>query len=555
MAISRFNPVGAFGGSDGGAVFIRGRGQSRPGADIQTYVDGAPVYMGVFNHPLMDILPVGAVGAIRIAKGPQPQRFGDAMAAVELETKTAPADGLSTNLTLGLGDFETRRVQADHAGRAGAFDWLVAGSHIASDGHRPDAAGEMNAALAKVGWRFADGWTAGLTLLRSDNSATDPGPLGQPALKNGRYDTDLTLAVGRLAYAGERIEAALTAWSTDGRGYWFRQAGTAGDTLTDWSGGGARLQGALRLWTGGEIALGLEAEEIEGTSLFRPTNRPATRFNSPAFTIASAVAGVSQQLEVAGWTVTPSAGARLYSHSDFPEESAPFAGVVAAKGPWQARAQWARGVNYPGIDVVVFATAVIPGLGQSWRGLRAETLDHAELGFRYAGARLEVDAAWFRDDGQDRYIFIPPPPPPPRYVNRGGVDVEGFEASVTVRPLSGLSLYAGGTWLDAAPADLPYTPEWSVTFGANAAFGPWRASFDAQGLADQTVLSQGRASNAVNTVRNPGFWVANARIARLIGDRFEAFLALDNLFDETYGYRPGYPMPGASAQAGLTARF
>ena len=32
--ISRYNPVGSFGGAEGGSVFIRGMGLSRPGSEI-----------------------------------------------------------------------------------------------------------------------------------------------------------------------------------------------------------------------------------------------------------------------------------------------------------------------------------------------------------------------------------------------------------------------------------------------------------------------------------------------------------------------------------------
>ena len=36
--------------------------------------------------------------------------------------------------------------------------------------------------------------------------------------------------------------------------------------------------------------------------------------------------------------------------------------------------------------------------------------------------------------------------------------------------------------------------------------------------------------------------------------RIDVFLAVENLFDESYAYRPGYPMPGSSAQVGVTVR-
>jgi len=43
VVISRYNPIGAYGGCDGGAIFIRGHGSSRPGAEIATLTDGGAV--------------------------------------------------------------------------------------------------------------------------------------------------------------------------------------------------------------------------------------------------------------------------------------------------------------------------------------------------------------------------------------------------------------------------------------------------------------------------------------------------------------------------------
>lgn len=55
-----------------------------------------------------------------------------------------------------------------------------------------------------------------------------------------------------------------------------------------------------------------------------------------------------------------------------------------------------------------------------------------------------------------------------------------------------------------------------------------------------------------------GFAVANLRVAYpvpALGSKGEVFLAVENLFDRNYAYRPGYPMPGRSAQIGVAASF
>ena len=51
-----------------------------------------------------------------------------------------------------------------------------------------------------------------------------------------------------------------------------------------------------------------------------------------------------------------------------------------------------------------------------------------------------------------------------------------------------------------------------------------------------------------------GFFLLNGRAARKVGAG-EVFLAAENLTDERYEYRPGYPMPGINAMAGLNWSF
>jgi outer membrane cobalamin receptor len=40
-----------------------------------------------------------------------------------------------------------------------------------------------------------------------------------------------------------------------------------------------------------------------------------------------------------------------------------------------------------------------------------------------------------------------------------------------------------------------------------------------------------------------------------LGKRGEIFVAMENLLDANYAYRPGYPMPGRWGQIGLSASF
>jgi iron complex outermembrane receptor protein len=73
-----------------------------------------------------------------------------------------------------------------------------------------------------------------------------------------------------------------------------------------------------------------------------------------------------------------------------------------------------------------------------------------------------------------------------------------------------------------------------------------------------TVLKQERADGVPNPTKVEGFTVVNARAAYQVpafGKRGEVFVALENLFDQAYEFRAGYPMPGRSMQVGLHASF
>jgi iron complex outermembrane receptor protein len=69
LTISRYNPIGSYGGGDGGAVFVRGQGSGRPGAEITMMVDGIPKFVGVWTHPLLDLLSVDLVHQVDVLQG------------------------------------------------------------------------------------------------------------------------------------------------------------------------------------------------------------------------------------------------------------------------------------------------------------------------------------------------------------------------------------------------------------------------------------------------------------------------------------------------------
>ena len=93
VTISRYSPVGSYGGAQGGSIYVRGLGTARPGGDLRIMTDGAPRGSGVWSHPLLDSLPVEFLEEVSVQKSPHPAYLADAFAGVEMMShcrQTAP---------------------------------------------------------------------------------------------------------------------------------------------------------------------------------------------------------------------------------------------------------------------------------------------------------------------------------------------------------------------------------------------------------------------------------------------------------------------------------
>jgi iron complex outermembrane receptor protein len=125
--MSRFNPVGSFGGAEGGGIFIRGMGSSRPGAEIKTLVDGAHMFMSVWNHPLLDLMSIDGAHTIEVYKSPQPHSFGNAFGVVNIVPKRKTTEGYTTKAQVAFGGYDTVVAKAEHGGNTGGWDYYVGG--------------------------------------------------------------------------------------------------------------------------------------------------------------------------------------------------------------------------------------------------------------------------------------------------------------------------------------------------------------------------------------------------------------------------------------------
>ena len=566
--ISRYNPVGSFGGGSGGGVFIRGRGSSRPGAEIKTLFDGVPMYMSIWNHPLLDLMSIDPAQSVEVYKSPQPHIFGNAFGVVNIVPKKMMEPGFVTKGEVAGASHSTFVAKGEHGGRIEGFDYYLGGGYRTSDGHRDNADGELRDFYGRAGYRFSDDWGLSLFTLWNDNYADDPGAEGADLdLRQGRYETRTWLTIVSLENHYDAAEGYLKLYRNAGEGDWLDQPtdtpGVREDLFNNFVFYGLKLREALHVWTGGEIIVGFDWDVTDGDYDDKYSDGTQNNWDGHDFTIASPYAAVSHQFgHKEGFYATPSAGVRYYDNSDFDAEWSPHMGLVFGYKQTELHAGYSRGVIYPGLDVVVLSEKAIPALGSSWKNLSAEIADHFEVGLRHRFGSLAVaDITWFYDDGKDRYVIVPPPPPPPVYANIEEYRIQGVESTLSLYPTEFLSLFFGFTYLDTDPSDLPYAPEIAFSAGMSWRFlKGFKLNLDCQYVDEMHVDAQARRQSAENTATVDSYFLVNGKLSYAFvvgarGQNVEVFLAGENLTNANYEYLPGYPMPGATGMVGVTFKF
>jgi iron complex outermembrane receptor protein len=228
----------------------------------------------------------------------------------------------------------------------------------------------------------------------------------------------------------------------------------------------------------------------------------------------------------------------------------------AAHGEYYAR--YARGFNLPGVWSAIFFDSFY-GRGDEWRNLEAELIDHLEIGLsRNIGRAAKLDLAVFTSDVSHGLRFLPPPPFPPTFDNIDDYTSEGAEAALTFSAKQAIHLLFAATYSRTDPENIPYTPEWTFTGGLSARLAPrWRLHADMEWI-DERMIANPRFGSPGDRVDS--FFLLNGRLAWKLSSTGEdargttVFLAFENLLDEDYSFRAGYPMPGTSVMLGLDWR-
>ena len=564
VTISRYNPVGSYGGRDGGAVFIRGHGSARPGSDLTILTDGIPRFVGIWSHPLLDLYPVEFTGAMRVYKSPQPVRVGNmAFAAIDLfhRSPVEATGGLET--TLEIAEWDGFRGVAFLSGGPEELRYSAGFSHRRSDGHRPNADGEVTAGTLGLVLPLGEAHQLRLHTEASRSIASDPGAIGAETLPLvERYKTRDRFGYLKYTYTRGETAFALKLFLEDARADWtqfhnpppppFPAQGQV--TTTDFENWGAQAEFGTSLgeqlrWEAGADFLDFGGRVTEDFALAGPTRFPETFHQR--LSLWSLLEWTL--LEENGQSLRLSAGLRKAWQD-------PAANVLTGQAglEWQPAprhllfANVARAANaiapYAGFFAEKWGLSIDPG------SLDNETLDHIEIGYRWENRLLRILVSVFHDEAENTFRLSPPPVP--GLFNQDGFSQQGVEANLQARLREDLSLYAGFTFTDP-DRPRPDNPEWTATGAIEWSFlEEWELQWTHQYLDDR--FTQGiRFDEPLREVDSSYLSSLHLHYTPAFLRDYEGRLSLhvENLFNSSYAYRPGYPMPGRNFRLALRLRI
>jgi len=245
--------------------------------------------------------------------------------------------------------------------------------------------------------------------------------------------------------------------------------------------------------------------------------------------------------------------------SEFDDQTGYQIGQVVRMDRAELHANYARTFNLPGVWTKImygdfWSFANNP---DGWKKLEAEYLNHFEVG----GAvritdQVSFDLTYFHDDVTDALRVVPPPPPPPSVRNIGDYTTQGVETTVNVRFLDDLDTFLGASFMSTTPDEVPNAPDLSLSAGVGyTLLDRIRLNADAQHVDEQYVQGT-RSPSALAKIDS--YTLLNIRAGYLVPLSAyvgEIYIGVENIGDETYEFRPGYPMPGRTVMAGIDVRM
>lgn len=515
-----------------GGITIRGIGGS-PVTGVLMLRDGRPDMMGIMGHSLPDAYSTYGLERIEILRGPASFLYGtNAMGGViNLVSKKVREEGFTTGVTLGAGNFNTQKVNAQHGAKLGSLDYYFTAGYQRTDGHRDDSDYKGSSFSAHVGYAFNPSTHVELNANYADIYLFDPGLFSAPKA-NQWYDIRRSGADLTLDHTGRLGETVLKVHGNFGRHEIFD--GWRSNDCTS----GVMLYQNLKFFTGNITTIGYDFKSYGGDAEDSSPKVPVIDYSERFITEYAPYLHV-QQLFLK--RLIASGGVRLEKHELYGMETLPKVGLIYnVTGSTSLRVSAAKGFRSPSIRELY----IFPPRNEK---LLSESMWNYEVGLtQQVGHAVEIEAAVFQSEGENmiRTIFAGGKP---QFVNSGDFKHTGYE--LTARWLPVTKVYMNVSWSDINLGNETFgAPEKKLTASAGYDFGRFHVRAHVLHVAGLYA-----ADKRVDKL--PDYTLINFSMGVSPRKTYTLKFWLKNALDTDYEIIKGYPLPGRTLMTELSLNF
>ncbi len=544
--------VMGFGVSGGAAGGISLRGLSGGAARMLVLIDGHPQYAGIFGHPVADAYQSLLADKVEVLRGPASVLYGsNAMGGVvNIVTRKMEDDGVRTSLMAGYGSYNTLETELTNMARHRRFSSVVSGSYNRTDGHRPDMAFEQGGGYARLGVDVATHWDAYADVNVTHFNASYPGPVSAPLVDG---DQRITRGVASAALGNDygRTSGSVSFFYNWGV-HWVNDGYTPGAGETSQDGRFNSRDNMMGVSAFQSVQFGRGSRLTAGFDWFRYGGEAWTDYvaGARAGTRADLVdkhedelAGYAELRQHVGGWLTFNAGLRLDHHSRVGREWVPQAGLAFhLPRAVELKASATKGFRYP----ILREMYMFPPQNPDLRPESAWSYEVA-LSASPLGGRLTYGVNVFYIDGKDLIVTLPNPGGAGMLnQNSGRVENCGVEVQGAFRIDSRWAVDANYSFLHMENPVVA-APEHKLYAGASMEAGRWAVSTGVMHIAGLYTSVSPKATERFT------LWNARAQFRAL--DRLGVWVRVENILARRYEINAGYPMPRATAMAGLRVRL
>lgn len=539
-----------------GKISMRGL-MSSSNSSTQVLIDGVPMMMGLFGHPLTNAIEQTNVDRIEVLRGPSSLQYGgSALAGAINFISSSPAPN-TQNLMAAMqwGSFGTvKRSFSASVGREKYF--LQAGySHNATDGFRDNSAFNSDDYFFRFGVNIRKNIQRIISIYRSNATTNDPGTIDAPLLNTTHVQR--TLASYKLSNNFQGLKGGLTLYYQEGINHF-----SDGWNSKDYMGGG-RLEEQFSLFKGNSVLAGAEARWYGGKG--SPVGFPTSSLNDIWIRQSDQSAFVIMQ-QKAGEQLSLNAGVRTDHHILFGYTTSPSLGATYSLGKTtSARGLFSRGFRNPTIGELYYFPIAN-------RTLKTEKAENFELGIntKLLSDRLSFELTLFSTTASDLIFTVPAPAgsiPPVKNLNAKKVSNTGLEFSsklvignIDQNPdaidkdkqtdngsFSTAQFSLNYMYLQQNETPLPFSPKHKLNIQLQSSVRKLMINLEYQFISgmftDYPAMTLSKYS------------VVDIALIYPLMRRIQLKVTGNNLFDEKYQIMKGYPMPGRILMGGVTVNL